>query len=255
MVMSYHNLHAQEVGEFLTRPGAVVIDVRDPASYARGHIEGAQPAEESVVSALLRKRRLNPPVLVYCYHGNSSRDLAALLAEFGFTQVYNLEGGWRAWETLQTCHDVALSEKVNVWAKDLGFDTANLASRIENGMTMLMTAARQGRQDIALELLQNGADPNLLNDDGNNALWFACFSGEGHLIRSLIEYGSDLDNQNVNGATCLIYAASAGKFDVVEILVGSGASLDPTTLDGFSALDSAATLPILKFLKPRYAAA
>jgi ankyrin repeat protein len=65
--------------------------------------------------------------------------------------------------------------------------------------------------------------------------------------------GADLNNQNVNGATCLIYAASAGKIEVVKALVAAGADLSIQTLDGFNALDSAATLPILRYLKPCYA--
>jgi len=38
---------------------------------------------------------------VYCYHGNSSRDLCTLLVGMGLRQVYNLVGGWAAWESWQ----------------------------------------------------------------------------------------------------------------------------------------------------------
>lgn len=75
------------------------------------------------------------------------------------------------------------------------------------------------------------------------------------MVRELVRAGSNINNQNVNGATCLIYAASSGKFDIVRELVQAGADIDKQTLDGFNALDSATTLPILKFLKPMYACA
>ena len=58
----------------------------------------------------MRKRRRNPPVVVYCYHANSSRDLCTLLSGFGFSQVFNLEGGWRAWDNFQARQQVQLSE-------------------------------------------------------------------------------------------------------------------------------------------------
>ena len=253
--MAYQNLPAHAVPEFLAQADAVVLDIRDPDSYARAHIPGAQLSSDAAVTGLMRKRRLDPPVLVYCYHGNSSREFSDLLAGLGFTRVFNLEGGWQAWETVQNRRAAQLPEAAYAWAKALGFDTGNLNSRIANGMSMLMTAAKDGREDIARQLLQAGADPNLVNDDENNALWFACYSDHCDLLRLLIEHGGNVNNQNVNGATCLIYAASAGKFEAVKILVDAGAALGPTTHDGFNALDSAATLPVLKYLKPHYAAA
>ena len=69
-------------------------------------------------------------------------------------------------------------------------------------------------------------------------------------MEKLIACGSDLDNRNVNGVTCAIYAASTGKLEVLRILVDAGANLDTCTLDGVDALDSASTLPVLRYLKP-----
>ena len=252
--MAYESLLAHELPALLARPDITVLDMRDPASYARGHIEGAEPASEEKIGELMRRRRQDPPVVVYCYHGNSSRDLCGLLSGLGFSQVFNLEGGWQAWDNFQARQHVQLSEATASWARTQGFDASNLNGRIDNGMTMLMVAAMQGRRDIALELLQAGIDPNLLNDDGNNALWFACYRADLALIQLLIDHDIDLDNQNDNGATCLIYAASAGKDEVVRTLVEASADLSPTTHDGFNALDSAATLPTLRFLRSHYAA-
>lgn len=260
--MPYQDLPAHKVSELLAQPDAVVLDVRDAGSYARGHLDGARPAEEAVVSALVKQRRKDPPVLIYCYHGNSSRELATFLAGIGFSRVYNLEGGWAAWEALLAGQDAAqttaLPAALHAWAAAHGFaahslDSTDINSRSGNGMTPLMTAAREGCADLALALLEAGAEPNLVNDDGNNALWFACYSAQPELLHGLIARGVDLDNRNVNGATCLIYAASAGKFEVVQILVEAGADLAPVTHDGFNALDSAASLAVLKYLRPRYA--
>ena len=43
-------------------------------------------------------KRLNKdaPVLVYCYHGNSSQEYAQMLADFRFNQVYSVDGGFAA---------------------------------------------------------------------------------------------------------------------------------------------------------------
>jgi len=140
-------------------------------------------------------------------------------------------------------------DSVSGWAKENGFDISDIDSCVYNSMTALMTAAMQGEPDIVCALLAAGADTRLLNDDMNNVLWFACVSNNTYIIEEILRYGCDIDNQNVNGATCLIYASSSGKLDIVKQLVQSGADTGRKTLDGFDALDSAATLPTLKFLQ------
>lgn len=148
---------------------------------------------------------------------------------------------------------IPIPEELADWARHHGFDRDNINGRIENGMSPLMLVAMQGNCDMVQLLLNHNADVNLLNDDENNALWFACVSDNLLIVRELLGSGCDINNQNVNGATCLIYSASTGKFDIVRELIWAGADIHKQTLDGFNALDSATTLPILKFLKPVYA--
>ena len=146
-----------------------------------------------------------------------------------------------------------IPDALSDWARHHCFDHDNINSRIENGMSPLMLAAMQGDRDIVQMLLNQSPDVNLLNDDENNALWFACVSNNLLIVRELIRSGCNINNQNVNDATCLIYSASTGKFDIVRELFWAGADIRKQTLDGFNALDSATTLKILKFLKPVYA--
>jgi thiosulfate sulfurtransferase len=37
------------------------------------------------------------PVIVICYHGNSSQGAAQYLLQQGYDQVYSLDGGFEAW--------------------------------------------------------------------------------------------------------------------------------------------------------------
>jgi rhodanese-related sulfurtransferase len=254
--MKYEDLTVHQLADFLQQNELLVLDIRDELSFNQGHLAGAQPASEAVIGGLIHNKQYQLPILVYCYHGNSSRDMASFLGSLGFRNVFNLEGGWQAWMNFQQqTSETALAPGLSEWLTRNGFDPANLNSRIDNAMSPLMLAALQGETEIAQALLAAGADVNLLNDDENNALWFACASDSVEIIQLLSFAKINLDHQNVNGATSLIYAASAGKLDVVKTLVGLGADLSKTTLDDFSALDSAATLPILQFLKPYYAAA
>jgi rhodanese-related sulfurtransferase len=252
--MAFKPLMVLQLPELLKDPDTVVIDIRDTQSFEADHIPGAIAISDQVMSQLIRSRSQPRPVVVYCYRGISSKDICRLLASAGLSEVYNLEGGWQAWAEVHQKPGAALSGRATRWMQDHGFEQGILNSRIANGMTPLMVAAKDGDTEVLWELLESGADVNLLNDDQNPALWFACFNGNPDIIKMLIEYGAKLDSQNVNGATCLIYAASAGKFEVVKTLVEAGAGIEATTFDGFNALDSAASLPVLKYLKPLYAA-
>jgi len=101
MEMSYEDLHVNQVDRFLEQADAIVIDVRDSYSFNTEHIKGALHIDGPTMGSLIQHRKKNPPVLVYCYHGNSSRDMAEIISHFGFTNVSNLVGGWEAWKNLQ----------------------------------------------------------------------------------------------------------------------------------------------------------
>lgn len=247
--MNFKPLSVLQLPELIKDTDTVIIDIRDKQSFEADHIPGAVLISDQVMSQLIRSRQQKRHVVVYCYRGISSKDICRLLSSAGLTEVYNLEGGWQAWAEVHQIAEAALSGTATRWMQQRGFTTGKLNSRIANGMTPVMEAAKEGNSEILWELLEAGADVNLLNDDQNPALWFACFNGNPEIIKMLISYGARLDNQNVNGATCLIYASSAGKYDVVKTLVEAGAEIETQTLDGFNALDSAASLPVLKYLK------
>lgn len=252
--MPFKTLTIDQVETFLAQDGVVVLDHRDASSYTKGHLPGAMQVHDQLIMQLIRKNK-ETPVLVYCYRGNSSKDLCTLLVNFGLKNVYNLEGGWQSWGELKVKTTTVISDQLKKWLVDYNFDPLNLNSRIDNGMSPVMQAAMLAEESYLEELLAAGADVNLVNDDKNNAMWFACVSEDINIISILVAKNINLNNSNVNGATSLIYAASAGKFSVVKALVEAGADIYAATLDGFNALDSASTIEILKFLKPQYKAA
>lgn len=252
--MSYATILASEVADLCAKTETQILDCRDPRSYEQGHLPGAQLINDALIQRLARTSK-QQPVIVYCYHGVSSRDLAEFLVKFGFTNVLNLEGGWQAWANHHNQLTAAISEQLQKWLVDQGFAPGNLNARSDNGMTPLMQAAMLAETTFVKMLLEAGADVNLLNDDLNNALWFACVSESAEIISLLVEYGININNRNINGASCLIYAASAGKFDVVRQLVEAGTDLRLETEDGFTALDSASTIEVLRYLKRQPVAA
>lgn len=245
--MNYHDIRADALPALLAEPELLVLDFRDPASFAQGHLDGAAPVSDALLRQLMKTRAHARPVLVYCYRGNSSRDLCQFIAGFGYTRVYNLVDGWEGWQRFTQA--ASSSPSLAAWLAQHGFPPGTLHARIDNGMSPLMLAALKGERAHAEELLALGADPNHVNDDDHHALWFACVHGDPELVSLFIAHGARVDNQNVNGATCAIYAASTGKLDVLKRLVEAGADLAKETTGGYTALDSASTLPVLKYLR------
>lgn len=127
--------------------------------------------------------------------------------------------------------------ELHAWLAAAGF--AGPDALLPNAITPLMHAA----------LLARGAEPSVLNADGNGALWYACYADCGACIDALVRAGVDLNTRNVNGATALIYCASAGKAERVKQLLDAGADSSLRTLDDYSALDSCATRECLKLLR------
>jgi thiosulfate sulfurtransferase len=85
--------HAQALRE----QGAVVVDIRDPQSFANGHISGSQHLDNHSLADFIRSADLDAPLIVACYHGNSSQSAAAYLISQGFSEVYSLDGGLELW--------------------------------------------------------------------------------------------------------------------------------------------------------------
>lgn len=95
------DVQASDVDDVLTAdPGATVIDVRSPAEFAAGHLEGAvnidvsSPSFEQEIAALPQ----DGTYLVYCQSGNRSGTATDTMADAGFTEVYDLQGGVVAWQ-------------------------------------------------------------------------------------------------------------------------------------------------------------
>lgn len=83
----------------INREDAVVIDVREPAEYAAGHL----PDSRNIPVGLLLDRIgeiekfKDSPLILLCQSGVRSAGACPKLAKLGFTKVHNLDGGIEAW--------------------------------------------------------------------------------------------------------------------------------------------------------------
>ena len=75
-----------------------IIDVRQPKEYKEGHIPGAKLIPLPQLTDRLDEIDAHKPVLAYCAVGGRSRAAAQTLAGKGFEEVYNIKGGYKAWQ-------------------------------------------------------------------------------------------------------------------------------------------------------------
>jgi rhodanese-related sulfurtransferase len=244
----FQRIDVAKARDILKRPDVLLLDCRTRIDFQRDGMVGAQHLCDANAGDYLMGKPTHTPVLIYCYHGISSQYRAQMFIDFGFTEVYSLDGGYDAWCAANQTNHPALSEALQNWLITEGFAAGDPHSALPNGMTPLMRAARAGDPALVEELLAVGVDPLKCNADGNQALWLACVGENLDIVVKLIAAGCAIDHQNDNGATCLMYASSTGSAAVVKHLLAMGANPNLATPDDFTALDMASSLECLNLL-------
>ena len=82
----------------LAQGGVRLVDIRDAASFRAGHAPGAYHLTNDTLMQFMREVDYQVPVLVMCYHGNSSQGAAQYLAQQGYETVYSVDGGFEGWK-------------------------------------------------------------------------------------------------------------------------------------------------------------
>jgi len=96
----------------------------------------------------------------------------------------------------------------------------------------------EGKFDVVLRLLDNGADANTVERDeekgrigywpphsgvGRTALYFACENGHLEVARLLLDRGANKEKASIRGCTPLFYACRKDHLPVVRLLLDRGA--------------------------------
>lgn len=82
-----------EINEF------TIVDVRQPKEYLEGHIPGATLIPLPDLEKNIEDIDLKKPVFVYCAFGSRSRVAAQIMADKGFKKIFDVAGGFNAWQS------------------------------------------------------------------------------------------------------------------------------------------------------------
>ena len=80
-----------------------LLDVRTPEEFNSEHIENATNVNWNSDDFLTKSENYDKskPIFVYCKVGGRSSQAASKLAELGFSEIYNLEGGIMKWNAAE----------------------------------------------------------------------------------------------------------------------------------------------------------
>jgi rhodanese-related sulfurtransferase len=82
------------------KEGARLIDVREDGEWERGHARGAEHLGRGVIERDIEGAvpEHSTELILYCGGGYRSALAADNLQRMGYTNVYSLAGGWKAWK-------------------------------------------------------------------------------------------------------------------------------------------------------------
>lgn len=80
-----------------------LLDVRTEGEFSQGHLKDAVSMDyyRNDFKDQLSKLDKNKPVFVYCAVGGRSNAASGIMKSMGFKQVFDLQGGIRAWTQAQ----------------------------------------------------------------------------------------------------------------------------------------------------------
>ncbi|MFT3790578.1 MAG: ankyrin repeat domain-containing protein [Rudaea sp.] len=184
----------------------------------------AEPGAAAVVAAAaIDQAELDARLLRHARAGESAAACAAL-AQGADANVVPAAGD----------RDQRLVVVLACVAQDLALLRALIAkgadiNRLHAGLTPLIAATRdsyQGRPDVVVTLLTNGADPHCADAEGNTPLHFAVRAAEPTVAALLCDASAPIDAVNREGHTPLAIACALGRTDLVRFLLERRAAVE-----------------------------
>ncbi|QIA06745.1 rhodanese-like domain-containing protein [Draconibacterium halophilum] len=108
-VIDLHGFHEKYMDGLKNRkPDYILLDVRTADEYHAGHVPGAYLVQRGVLESHIAKEAVwegfrhavpkkDDTIILYCRSGSRSALATKTLMTLGYTHVYSLDGGWKAW--------------------------------------------------------------------------------------------------------------------------------------------------------------
>ncbi len=142
-------------------------------------------------------------VFIYVENANSNEGTESQLTLEEFTNA-----------PVKSIHAAAVEGDLTAIQQHINAGTDLNAKEPSGGSSPLITAAVFGNTEVALALIEAGADVNFRNNEGSTALHSAAFFCHIEIVEALLENGADKNIPNNNGSTAL--QSVEGPFEEVK---------------------------------------
>ena len=95
--MSFQCISVDEAKKLIDENNLTIIDIRDYNSFSQGHIDNAIHVEDLDIDNFIKDKNKDEALLIYCYHGISSKSAANFFVHNGFKNVFSLDEGYSGW--------------------------------------------------------------------------------------------------------------------------------------------------------------
>ena len=116
------------------------------------------------------------------------------------------------------------------------------------GRTQLHISAEKGSQAQVLRLLENGAELDMGDDTEKTALHYAVLNGHVNIVKILLQEGADPNVQDENGCSCLLLLRKNVE-KILPLLIEFGANLELANFEGQTLLNISAKNKDKAFIK------
>lgn len=99
---------------------------------------------------------------------------------------------------------------------------AKLDVKTKEGFTPLHIAVQSG-DEIAMLLIEKGANIQAVSNTGATMLQLAAGAGSARLVKYFLDHGANVQAKNGEGYTAIFYGAQSGSGEVVKLLLDKGA--------------------------------
>jgi thioredoxin 1 len=107
--------------KYAETPNAQLVDVRTTGEYGGGHLPKAQNVDLRSTDFTQKVQTLDKtkPTFVYCLSGGRSAEAANIMRQNGFTNVYEMGGGYLKWTTkMKAVEGVKPTDSKNALSKE-----------------------------------------------------------------------------------------------------------------------------------------
>tara|TARA_Y100001970_G_C14243085_1_gene866131 strand:- start:3086 stop:3400 length:315 start_codon:yes stop_codon:yes gene_type:complete len=83
-----------EASDLINNNKVTLLDIRDEDSFSQGHIPNAINLSNNNIDDVINNSDKEDNILIYCYKGISSQNVAQHFCNLGYKNIFSLKGGF-----------------------------------------------------------------------------------------------------------------------------------------------------------------